>query len=187
MVWNKKKWRETKRIDVKQKEMTRNKRKWRETKEMTRNKKKWREAIAHDVSPVAMFSFVQILVLKSFDAITRRLRLYHTWLGVWRLLDYIRVSVHLGKIFSSMQEWLLFTFWDVGKGFAGTSGRLGKRAIFVLIFTILILFVMSTMLTMHCNGESRPLDVVQRGHYSYDKRWRAIKYWRQGIKNNRRR
>ena len=35
-------WRETKRNDVKQKEMT-------------RNKKKWREAIAHDVSPVAMF------------------------------------------------------------------------------------------------------------------------------------
>ena len=165
----------------------RNCKKWSQCKEMTWNKKKWREAIAHDVSPVAMFSFVQILVLKSFDAITRRLRLYHTWLGVWRLLDYIRVSVHLGKIFSSMQEWLLFTLWDVGKVFAGTFGRLGKRAIFVLIFTILILFVMSTMLTMHCNGESRPLDVVQRGHYSYDKRWRAIKYWRQGIKNNRRR
>ena len=38
------KWCETNRNDVKQKEMT-------------RNKKKWREAIAHDVSPVAMFYF----------------------------------------------------------------------------------------------------------------------------------
>ena len=46
MVWNKKKWRETKkRNDEKQKEMT-------------RSKKKWREAISHDVSPVAMFYFV---------------------------------------------------------------------------------------------------------------------------------
>ena len=32
ITWNKKKWRETKRNDVKQKEMTRNKKKWRETK-----------------------------------------------------------------------------------------------------------------------------------------------------------
>ena len=49
MVWNKKKWRETKRNDEKQKEMT-------------RNKKKWLEAISHDVSPVAMFKFDLIII-----------------------------------------------------------------------------------------------------------------------------